>query len=95
MIIRRMGLAADSYLPPKGRPQYFHDEALNKFKNVYPGRVSASDAELRYYRLLTAYNPGLVRISEIVDGTIRQFDSSDSSNWRVAKRFQYRQIKTK
>lgn len=90
-----MGLAADSYLPPKGRPQYFHDEALKKFKNVYPGRQSASDAELRYYRLLTPYNPGLVRISEITDGTIRKFDSSDSSNWRVAKHFQYRQIKAK
>lgn len=94
-IIRRMGLAADSYLPPRNKPKYFHEEALERFRSIFPGRHDATDADLRYYRLLSPYNPGLVKIAEVPEGVIRQFDSSDSSNWRVAKRFQYRKIQAK
>lgn len=93
-IVKRMGLVADSYLPPKTNPKYFHTEALERFKTVFPGRHDATDADLRYYRLLSPYNPALIKISEVKDGVIRQFDSSDSSNWRVATKVQYRQIKT-
>lgn len=92
-IVKRMGLEAEAYLPPAHRPTYFDDIAVEKFKSVYPGRHDISDADLRYYRLSAPYNPALVLISAITEGTIRQFDSSDSSNWRVAAKFQYRRIK--
>ncbi|MEO5499491.1 MAG: hypothetical protein ABIR46_03260 [Candidatus Saccharimonadales bacterium] len=92
-ILKRMGLEAEAYLPPAHRPNYFDDIAVEKFKSVYPGRHDISDADLRYYRLSAPYNPALVLISGVVDGTIRQFDSSDSSNWRVAAKFQYKRIK--
>lgn len=92
-IVKRMGLEAEAYLPPIHQPQYFDDIAIEKFKTVYPGRHDISDADLRYYRLSAPYNPALVLIGAVADGTIRQFDSSDSSNWRVAAKFQYRRIK--
>lgn len=92
-IVKRMGLEAEAYLPPIHQPQYFDDIAVDKFKAVYPGRHDISDADLRYYRLSAPYNPALVLIGAVADGTIRQFDSSDSSNWRVAAKFQYRRIK--
>lgn len=92
-IVKRMGLEAEAYLPPAHRPNYFDDIAVEKFKAVYPGRNHPTDADLRYYRLSAPYNPALVLINAVADGTIRQFDSSDSSNWRVAAKFQYRRIK--
>lgn len=92
-IVKRMGLEAEAYLPPAHRPNYFDDIAVEKFKAVYPGRNNPTDADLRYYRLSAPYNPALVLINAVADGTIRQFDSSDSSNWRVAAKFQYRRIK--
>jgi hypothetical protein len=93
-IVKRMGLEAEAYLPPAHRPKYFDEIANEKFKSVFPGRVNPSDADLRYYRLSAPYNPALVLIGAVADGTIRQFDASDSSNWRVAAKFQYRRIKT-
>lgn len=93
-IVKRMGLEAEAYLPPAHRPNYFNDVAIEKFKAVYPGRHDISDTDLRFYRLAAPYNPALVLIAGITDGTIRQFDSSDSSNWRVAAKFQYKRIKT-
>ena len=93
-IIKRMGLEAEAYLPPAHRPSYFDEVAVEKFKAVYPGRHDISDSDLRYYRLNVPYNPALVLIGAVTDGTIRQFDSSDSTNWRVAAKFQYRRIKT-
>ena len=93
-ILKRMGLEAEAYLPPANRPNYFDDIAVEKFKSVYPGRHDISDADLRYYRLSALYNPALVLISGVKEGTIRQFDSSDSSNWRVAAKFAYKRIKT-
>lgn len=93
-LVKRMGLEAEAYLPPAHRPTYFDDIAVERFKAVYPGRYDPSDADLRYYRLAAPYNPALILISAVVDGTIKQFDSSDSSNWRVAARFHYKRIKT-
>ena len=92
-LIKRMGLEAEAYLPPAHQPRYFDDIAIEKFKMVYPGRRDISDADLRYYRLSAPYNPALVLIEAVSDGNIRQFDPSDSTNWRVAAKFQYRRIK--
>lgn len=93
-IIKRMGLSAEAYLPPAHQPDYFNDVALQKFRAVYPGRHDVSDADLRYYRLSSPYNPALIRVDTIVDGTIRQFDASDTTNWRIATKHQYKRIKT-
>ena len=93
-IIRRMGMTADAYLPPKHEPQYFEKVAQEKFREVFPGRNSVSDQDLLFYRLLAPYNPALVRIAGVDAGVIRQFDSADSSNWRVAAKFAYKRIKT-
>jgi len=93
-IIRRMGMTADAYLPPKHEPQYFEKVAQEKFRDVFPGRNAVSDQDLLFYRLLAPYNPALVRIAGVDAGVIRQFDSADSSNWRVVAKFAYKRIKT-
>lgn len=93
-LVKRMGLIAEAYLPPANQPQYFNDVAVRKFKSVYPGRYDITDADLRYYRLSAAYNPALVLLAGIENDTIKQFDSSDSSNWRVAAKYNYKRIKT-
>jgi hypothetical protein len=93
-IVRRMGMTADAYLPPKHEPQYFEKVAAKKFREVFPGRNAVNDHDLLFYRLLAPYNPALVRIAGIDNGVIRQFDSADSSNWRVAAKFAYKRIKT-
>lgn len=92
-IIRRMGMVADAYLAPKNETDYFNRVAQDKFKAVFPGRKSTNDGDLRFYRLLAPYNPALVRIAEVSEGTIKQFDATDSSKWRVAAKFTYRRIK--
>ncbi len=93
-VVKRMGLSAEAYLPPAHQPSYFNDLAVDKFKSVYPGRHDITDADLRYYRLSSPYNPALVLVDAVVDGTIKQFDPSDTSNWRTAAKFQYKRIKT-
>lgn len=93
-IVARMGLKAELYLPPKGRPQYFDDIAVEKFTQTYPGRRANGEQDLYYYRTLAPYNPALVVINEVKDGEIRQFDTDASGNWRVASKFAYRRIKT-
>lgn len=94
-IVKRMGMVAEAYVPPKHHANYFDAIAEAKFKEVFPGRKPTGESDLRFYRLLAPYNPALVLIGEVKDGVIRQFDSSDSSNWRVAAKFAYRRIKTK
>lgn len=93
-MIKRMGMVAEAYLPPKHEPQYFDKIAEAKFKETFPGKSVTSDQDLMFYRLLVPYNPALVLISEVSDGVIRQFDSSDSSNWRPAAKLTYRRINT-
>lgn len=93
-IVKRMGLEAELYLPPRHEPKYFDKIAETKFKEVFPGRSVVSDQDLLFYRLLAPYNPALVKLAGVTDGTIRQFDSSDSSSWRAAAKFAYRRIKT-
>ncbi len=93
-MIKRMGLVADAYLPPQHQPDYFDKLAEVKFKETFPGRTVTNDQDLLFYRQLVPYNPALIHISEVSDGVIRQFDSSDSSNWRPAAKLMYRRIKT-
>lgn len=93
-IVARMGLKADTYLPPKGRPDYFNEIGRNKFLEVFPGRKHINDEDLYFYRSLATYNPALVLISEIKDGHVYQYDSDSTTSWRVAAKFAYRRIKT-
>jgi hypothetical protein len=92
-IVSRMGLSAELYLPPKGKPHYFDDIGRNKFKAVFPGRSHPSAADLHYYRTLAPYNPALIQISEVKSGEIKQFDTDAKGQWRVAAKFAYRRIK--
>lgn len=93
-LVARMGLKAELYVPPKGRPNYFDDIGQTHFKSVFPGRGHITPEDLMYYRTLAPYNPALVQISEIMGGEIRQFDTDAHGNWRPAVKFAYRRIKT-
>jgi len=93
-MIKRMGMIAEAYLPPHRNSQYFESHAEQKFRDVFPGRMVVSDQDLHFYRLLSPYNPALVLIAEVDGGVIKQFDASDSSNWRMAAKFAYKRIKT-
>jgi len=93
-IVSRMGLKADIYLPPKGRPDYFNEIAIKKFVEVFPGRKNIHDEDLIYYRTLVPYNPALVLISEVKNGHVYQYDADSNLNWRVGAKFAYRRIKT-
>ena len=93
-IVSRMGLKAEIYLPPKGRPMYFDEIGRNKFHEVFPGRKHISDEDIIFYRTLANYNPALVLISEVKNGVVYQFDSDSNTNWRATAKFTYRRIKT-
>jgi len=93
-IVNHMGLKAELFLPPKGRPQYFDDIGRKKFREVFPGRKDVIDDDIRFYRTLTPYNPALMLISEVKNGQVYQFDSDSATNWRIAAKFAYRRIKT-
>lgn len=93
-IISRMGLVAELFLPPKGRPSYFDEIGRDKFKEVFPGRNNPSADDLLYYRSLAPYKPALVQILEVKNDTISQFDSDTSGGWRPVAKFAYRRIRT-
>ena len=93
-IITRMGLKAELYLPPKGRPQYFDEIGLEKFKQVFPGRKDVGEHDLVFYRTLAPYCPALILVSEVKDGTIYCADSDAATGWRPSAKFAYRRIKT-
>lgn len=93
-IVSRMGLKAELYLPPKGRPQYFDEVGREKFREVFPGRSHVSDDDIIFYRTLAPYNPALVLISEVKNGEVYQFDTDASGQWRAATKFTYRRIRT-
>lgn len=93
-IVSKMGLKADIYIPPKGRPQYFDEVGRAKFHEVFPGRKNISPEDIIFYRTLTPYNPALIIISEVKDGHIYQYDSDSNTGWRVAVKFTYRRIRT-
>jgi hypothetical protein len=93
-IVARVGLKAELYLPPKGRPRYFDEIGLEKFKTVFPGRKDVSEQDLVFYRTLAPYCPALVLVHEVKDGTIYCSDPDAVSGWRPAAKFAYRRIKT-
>jgi len=93
-IVLHMGLKAELYLPPKGRPMYFDEIGRNKFHDVFPGRSHINNEDILYYKTLAPYNPALVLISEVKNGIVYQFDSDAITNWRMAAKFAYRRIKT-
>lgn len=91
---KKMNLEVETYLAPGHDEGYFNRIAREKFRQVFPGRHSIDDNELHYYRTLVPYNPALLRVGAINGGVIKQFDSHDSSEWRVAVKFAYKQITT-
>ncbi len=93
-IAARMGLKVETYMPPKGRPQYFDDIGRAKFHEVFPGRNVVNDGDLVFYRTLAPYCPALLLISEVKDGHIYQADTDARTGWRVGAKFAYRRIKT-
>lgn len=93
-IVSRMGLRAELFIPPKGRPHYFEEVGLIKFHEVFPGRKHVGNEDIDFYKTLATYNPALVLISEVKDGAIYQYDSDFKGNWRVATKFSYKRIKT-
>jgi len=93
-IVSRMGLKAELYLPPKGRPSYFDEVGRSKFHEVFPGRKHVSDDDIIFYRTIASYNPALILINEVKNGEVYRFDSDATTNWRVAAKFAYRRIKT-
>lgn len=93
-IVSRMGLKADVYFPPKGRPHYFDEVGTAKFHDVFPGRGNVSHDDILFYKTLAPYNPALILISEIKDGHVYQFDSDTNNGWRVGTKFTYRRIRT-
>ena len=93
-IVARMGLKADTYLPPKGRPHYFTEVGSAKFRDVFPGRSHITDDDIVFYKTLSPYNPALILISEVTSGVVHQFDADSTSGWRAAAKFAYRRIKT-
>ncbi len=93
-IVSRMGLRADQYLSPVGRPNYFDDIGREHVRRVFPGKATITSSDLVYYRTLAPYNPALVQIAEIPTGEIKQFDTDAHRQWRTVAKFTYRRIKT-
>lgn len=92
-IVTRMGLKAQSYLPPKGRPDYFKEIGTAKFVEVFPGRKNISDMDILFYKTLVSYNPALILISEVCDGKVRQYDSDSNTGWRATVKLDYRKVR--
>lgn len=93
-IVSRVGLKAEQYVPPKGRPQYFDEVGTEKFREIFPGRSHINAQDISFYRTLTPYNPALVLISEVKGGFINQYDSDNTGGWRHNTKFSYRRIRT-
>lgn len=93
-IVSRVGLHAEMYMPPKGRPHYFDEVGTTKFQEIFPGRKVVSEEDIAFYKTLAPYSPALVLIREVKAGTIYQFDSDATGGWRPHAKFSYRRIKT-
>jgi len=93
-LVTKMGLKADIYLPPKNRPLYFDEVGTSKFREVFPGRSHISSDDIMFYKTLATYNPALVLISEVKNGTVCLFDVDSNTSWRPVAKFTYRRIKT-
>ena len=93
-IVSRSGLKAESYMPPRNRPNYFDEVGTEKFREIFPGRGHINAQDIAFYRTLTPYSPALILISEVKSGVIYQYDSDATGEWRQHTRFTYRRIKT-
>lgn len=93
-IVSRAGLTAERYLPPKNRPHYFEEVGTAKFQEVFPGRRVANEQDIAFYTTLAPYSPALILIKEVKNGTIYQYDSDASGQWRPSTKLQYRRIAT-
>lgn len=93
-IVSRVGLIAELYMPPKGRPNYFDEIGTQKFQEIFPGRRAASSEDIAFYRTLAPYSPALVLIREVKNGIIYQYDADATGSWRPHAKFSYRRIKT-
>jgi len=93
-IAGRVGVKVDMYMPPKGQPHYFDEVGRHKFREVFPGRANVGPEDIAFYRTLAPYKPALLSISEVKDGTIYQYDSDASNDWRPVAKFSYRRILT-
>lgn len=93
-IVSRVGLKAEMYMPPKGRPHYFDEVGTQKFREIFPGRGHISAQDILFYRTLAPYTPALVLISEVKNGMVYQYDSDSTGEWRQNAKFTYRRIKT-
>lgn len=93
-IVSRVGLNAEMYLPPKGRPQYFDEIGTAKFEEIFPGRKVTSEEDIVFYKTLAPYSPALVLIHEVKNGIIYQYDSDATGGWRPNTKFSYRRIRT-
>lgn len=92
--LSRMNLRAEQFIPPHADPHYFNSLAENKFRETFPGRDNVKDSDLAFYRTLAPYNPALIQIAEVVDGTIKQYDRDAATSWRPGIKFAYRRIRT-
>lgn len=93
-IVSRVGLRAELYIPPKGRPHYFDEVGTAKFHEIFPGRKIVNDEDIIFYKTLAPYSPALVLIHEVRNSVIYQYDSDSSSGWRPHTKFSYRRIMT-
>lgn len=93
-IVSRTGLVAETYIPPKGRPQYFEEIGTMKFQEIFPGRRTVNPEDIAFYKTLAPYSPALILIREVRSGVINQYDSDATGSWRAHTKFSYRRIKT-
>jgi len=93
-IVSRVGLTAEMYMPPKGRPNYFDEIGVAKFREVFPSRKVVTDEDIVFYKTLAPYSPALISIREVKNGIIYQYDSDATGGWRPSTRFSYRRIMT-
>jgi len=93
-IISRVGLIAEMYMPPKGRPNYFDEVGVAKFREVFPSRKAVNAEDIVFYKTLAPYSPALISIREVKNGIIYQYDSDAMGSWRSMAKFSYRRIMT-
>ena len=49
-LVSRMGLRVETFMPPKGQPNYFDNIGREKFREVFPGRTHVSDEDIIFYK---------------------------------------------
>lgn len=92
-ILARMKLRPELFVPPRGEVNYFDLIGAQKFREVFPGREVVGPGDITFYRTLAPYSPALVQIAEVIDGTIKQYDTDAVGRWRPAAKFSYRRIR--